>query len=578
MLTTKSKQRISHATDSIMSITSLALVVILLLLPAFFHTPNIAQEKSIHIVAIYTLFSTMLVLSPLAFIRPAFFCYLSIPFLLVMPFELIHVINYDGYTTLAAFVSTLETNPNEALEFQHNYRHYLYILYPIIIIGILGSIYYVRHHHRLHKKTRTAIFALFIATLLLFTAKTIYEQELKGINDYTPGLSELYTRLFSQNFPFSYFIKGRNYLKQREEVLKSLEQKKDFIFGATSDKEALSLHNPVIILVIGETSRAHNWQLNGYKRNTNPELVKRKDIFYFKNAISAATHTNQTIQLVLSRATPRNLNPIYSEKSIVTAFSEAGYKTFWISNQNMTGGVETTVYSISLEADKRIFTNTDYEVRSEFDEALIPALEKTLSENTNAPLFIVIHTMGSHEVYRNRYPENFEEFRPASKGDDYNFSSPDIKERLLNSYDNSILYTDYILDKLIEVTASTKRPSTLSYFSDHGENLLDDENNRFGHGGVIPTQYVTNIPMFIWTSNEFLSHRPEFHESILVNTMKPVSSLYLFDTLLDLGSINIDGYKNANSLANNNFTASDIYILNTEYKALNLGNSVIAEP
>ena len=546
---------------------SLTLLILLLLIPTIFQISNLAMEKSFAIVSIYTLFSALLLVLPLSFIRPALFGYISIPFLIIMPFELIHVINYDGYSTLAAFASTIESNPGEAGEFQHSYRHYFYVLFPLILVCIAATVFYIKRDYRLHLNIRVSIFVLFIATLSIFTAKTTYEQYIKGESHLGPGISNLYSRLFTQNYPFSYFSKGYKYIKQHNELIASLETKKDFVFGVTTDKQALLQNKPIIILVIGETARAHNWQLSGYHRQTNPNLKQRSNLLYYNNAISAATHTSQTIQLVLSRATPNNLEPIYSEKSIVTAFSEAGYKTIWISNQNMTGGVETSIYAIATESDERIFTGADYEVKSEMDEALIPILERSLQENKDTPLFIVIHTMGSHEVYRQRYPASFEKFKPSSRGDDYNFASPGIRERLLNSYDNSILYTDYILNRLIEVTSNENRMSTITYFSDHGENILDD-NNRFGHGGVIPTQYVTDIPMFIWASEEFQTQHPEIYENLSINTTKPVSNLYLFDTLLDIGSIQIDGFVNQYSLANKNFTPSDRYILNTSYKPL----------
>ena len=106
-----------------------------------------------------------------------------------MPFELIHVINYDGYSTLAAFVSTIESNPNEAFEFQHNYRHYLYILYPLILFCIAAIVFHIKSHHKPHLRVKIGIFILFIATLSIFTAKTTYEQYAKGESSYGPGLS-----------------------------------------------------------------------------------------------------------------------------------------------------------------------------------------------------------------------------------------------------------------------------------------------------------------------------------------------------------------------------------------------------
>ena len=309
-----------------------------------------------------------------------------------------------------------------------------------------------------------------------------------------------------------------------------------------------------------------NW--GGYTRETNPRLNLRDDITYFNNAITAATHTREAIQLALTRATPGNTFPINNEKSIVTAFSEAGYKTIWISNQNMTGGVETEIYPIAKEADETFFLGREYNINSAFDGDLIPVLEGVLASNMDAPMFIVIHTMGSHERYRMRYPPEFEIFKPASKGDDYNFVSQGIRERLINSYDNSIVYTDYILDLVISAASKTNRISTVTYFSDHGENILDDGSSRFGHGGVIPTRYVIDIPLIFWPSDQFKKTYPDKLQSIKHTSHKPVSVLNIFDTLLDIGRINISGYRAQNSLANNKFIPGKRLILNTEHHVI----------
>ncbi len=95
-----------------------------------------------------------------------------------------------------------------------------------------------------------------------------------------------------------------------------------------------------------------------------------------------------------------------------------------------------------------------------------------------------------------RYPESFEQFKSASKGDGYNWSSLGLRERLLNSYDNSILYTDYILDQFISILDKQNRNISFLYCSDHGENILDDGTNRFGHRGVVTTKYVIDVPFF----------------------------------------------------------------------------------
>lgn len=547
---------------------SLVFFILLLLLPAFLHSQNLAVDKGIIVISLYTAFAIALLLLPLAFMRPLLFGYLMTPFLLLMPFELLHVINYDGYTTLAGVTSAIETNPGELTEFIHSYRHYVYISYPFIILALILFYKNVKPDYRLATGTRITILLAFIGTLSIFTVKNTYDLYARNDSNITHGLKNLYNRLFYQNYPFSHLLKLRKYMEQNDIVKQTLAAKKDFQFGATADTELLQEQLPVVVLVIGETSRAHNWQLGDYTRKTNPNLIRRRNLYYFDNTVSAATHTSQTIKLVLSRATPRNLKPTYNEKSILSAFKEAGYKTVWLSNQNMTGGVETSVYAIATEAEESEFSVADYRVQPKMDEELLPSLQKILQDNSDTPLFIIIHTMGSHEVYRMRYPKSYEKFRPASRGDDYNFSSPGIRERILNSYDNSILYTDYVLDQIINTVSNSGRISSVSFFSDHGENLLDDKINRFGHGGVIPTLYVTDVPMFIWTSQEFEHINPEMVDALNINKSKPVSSLYLFDTLLDIGGINIKGHSPDFSLVDIDFKPSKRYILNTNYEPL----------
>lgn len=549
---------------------SFGFLILVLMMPAIAHIPNLAQEKGTVVIALYTLFSLLFLVLPLAIVRPVVFGYISIPFLILVPFELIHILNYDGYTTLAAFTSSMETNYNEATEFVHSYRHYLYLSYPVVVASIAAFFINVKRSYKLNVLAKTVIAIGFTAVIALFTVKNVYDLYARGDKHITHNLNSMYSRLLNQSYPYSYLLKAYKYTVQHNALMKSLEAKKDFLFGASFDSDTVKQTKPVVVLVIGETSRANNWQLSGYHRETNPKLMKRDNLFYYSNTISAATHTSQTIQLVLSRATPRNLDPVYTEKSIVSAFGEAGYKTVWISNQNMTGGVETAIFSVAKEADERIYSGGDYRISSEFDEVLIPALEKTLKKHAEEPLFIIIHTMGSHEVYRKRYPPDYEVFKPASKGDDYNFSSPGVKERILNSYDNSILYTDYILDSIIEALEKENRVSSVTFFSDHGENLLDDDENRFGHGGVIPTRYVTDVPMFIWTSRKFQEAHIDMYRNLNSNIKSPVSNLYLFDTLVDIGGINIKGYINKFSLANDSFGSASYerYILNTSYKPL----------
>lgn len=541
-----------------------------LALPSVIFSYILISQKGLLISIFYFVFFVSLLALPLTIIRPYYYGILVIPFLFLVPSELIHINHYDGYSTLSAFISTITTDYKESTEFFHNYRYYFYILLPIAISLTLAHFILIKPSHKLARNIKISIALTFIFAFLSFSTKTSHDSWLRNHNysDVKDALKELYSRLFLQNYPFSYIPKLYIYIDQQLVIKKYLQIKQGFKFNATTDIAQLNTQAPIHVLVIGETSRAHNWSLNDYTRNTNPLLAKRENLSYCDSAIAVATHTRESIQLSLTRATPHYLKPISHEKSLISAFNEAGYVTIWLSNQNMLGGVDTPIYVITQESKNSYFVGGDYNVTGSFDEELIPSLNKVLTENKTKPLLIVIHTIGSHEKYRMRYPAKFERFTPASKYDDYNWNSPGIRERLLNSYDNSILYTDFILDSFISILEQQQRPVSFIYFSDHGENILDDGTSRFGHGGVVPTKYVTDIPMFFWFSDEFKTINTKMVATVTANCKSKISSNYIFDTMINFGDITINNYKPKNSLASDSFKPKERFILNTSYKPI----------
>lgn len=543
-------------------------------IPGLVHIYQMISEKGLVVSSFYLLFHISFLLLPLVVIRPFYWGISLIPFLFLVPSEFIHVYHYDGYSTLSAFISSIETDPAEFKEFLYNYRIYFFIAIPISLTLIVFHFLIIKPSLKLHRSLKLSIVGLFIFAIFSFGAKTVYDLSARGQSwgESLSGLNEVYSRLFNQNFPYAYILKIHDYAEQRILYEQSIAHKKGFSFGAAAPKEYLNDHAPVHVIVIGETARAHNWSLNGYPRNTNPQLSDRSGLYYCDDAIAAATHTRESIMLTLTRATPKNTQPIYNEKSLITAFSEAGYKTFWLSTQNMTGGVDSQVYVLASEADEDAYIGGDYEFNTTYDEELIPELRHVLDNNKNSPLFIIIHTLGSHERYRMRYTPAFDHFQPSSEGDDYNWNSPGIRERLLNSYDNSILYTDYVLDSMIELLAETGRASSFLYFSDHGENILDDGSDRFGHGGVIPTKYVTDIPFFFWFSDQYRNLETEIVGNISEHCKKPISTDNVFDTLLDLGKVEISNHRTTKSLGNKNFENTERYILNTSFEPIKYSN------
>lgn len=150
-----------------------------------------------------------------------------------------------------------------------------------------------------------------------------------------------------------------------------------------------------------------------------------------------------------------------------------------------------------------------------------------------------MHTIGSHYQYQLRYPHHFDIFKPSLKDLPEEKISSDLsnKEKLINSYDNSIFYTDYFISSIIKRIASLKSVGAVIYISDHGEDLLDDERNLFLHGNKEITRYVAHIPLFIWLSDLYKNYFPQKTAAVLSNKQEKISIDNIFYSLLDMADI-----------------------------------------
>ena len=156
-------------------------------------------------------------------------------------------------------------------------------------------------------------------------------------------------------------------------------------------------------------------------------------------------------------------------------------------------------------------------------------------------MFIVLHMGGSHFAYSLRYPQEFEVFSPTLPGySSFEGQNARNSREFRNAYDNSILYSDFVLAEVIERLMKTDRSAALLYTSDHGQNLYDDEREKFMHGTVDPSRVEAHVPLFVWFSDEYARRHPERPLMASRNRDRPVSVESLFTWLLDLGSV---GYK-----------------------------------
>lgn len=286
----------------------------------------------------------------------------------------------------------------------------------------------------------------------------------------------------------------------------------------------------VYVLVIGETSRADNWQLFGYERRTNPLLSERGDLLIYPKTLTQSNITHKSVPLMLTWTSAHNFgDSIYESKSVIDAFNEAGYRTAFLSNQ---GRNHSFIDFFAREAQTSKWLSDDG--RHHYDDELLPELERVIDQSPSNKVFVVLHTYGSHYNYRERYRPEQAVFRPDEH------TSPELSNRpqMLNAYDNTIVRTDSLLATVIGMLEAHGGVAAMLYTSDHGEDILDDARERYLHASPVPTYYQLHVPLVMWLSEEFRAAHPEAAAAAAAHQNEEVaSSRTVFHTLLDLAGI-----------------------------------------
>jgi glucan phosphoethanolaminetransferase (alkaline phosphatase superfamily) len=322
----------------------------------------------------------------------------------------------------------------------------------------------------------------------------------------------------------------------------------DFTFNASKPVQ-VDNNREIYVLVVGETARAMEWSLYGYERETSPRMDKLPGLVYFKDAITQSNNTHKSVPIILSAASAEEYDVLYQKKSIITAFKEAGFHTVAIVNQKLTGSLISTFYrEADTYIDMSAFHTGSY-LASSHDDAILPYLQKEVDE-AEGNLFIVLHTYGSHFNYSERYPKEFALYTP-DKADRIRAT---CKSKLRNAYDNSILFTDYVLGEVVGILEKSGACSSMLYLSDHGEDIFDDARARYLHASPIPTYYQLHIPYLLWFSDTYQRDYPGKYRQALEHKAWPVSTNSVFHTMLDLAGIETKEADPSLALTNEAFT------------------------
>ncbi|MBV3387700.1 phosphoethanolamine transferase [Segatella copri] len=474
--------------------------------------------------------------------RPGKMIWWAFIFVFFAAFQLVLLYLFGtGVIAVDMFLNLVTTNPGEAMELLDNLAPAVvgvFVVYlPLLILGGVN----IRRDSRLSVsfQQRVRHWAMQIGAIGLFCLLASY----LVVDGY-----RMRNQLYPVNVCYNLYLAfERNAASDNYR-----EASRDFKFDARSEHSATAPE--VYVMVVGETARAHNFSLYGYPRNTNPLLFKTPGIKAFPNVTTQSNTTHKSVPMLLSAASAEDFERLFHEKGILAAFKEAGFHTVFISNQLPN---HSFIDFLGEQADEHYFLKKeDASQGNHYDEDLLQKLDEILplaDASSSAhyhyryrKLFVVLHSYGSHFNYQERYPRSFAYFKPDSKSE----AKPENRRDLLNAYDNTIRYTDYILHGIVErlqkwegVQTKTdgvydQPTSAMLYTSDHGENIFDDERSLFLHAAPKASDYELHVPFIIWTSAGFSKQYPDILKALGENRSKQVqSSLSAFHTMLGIGGI-----------------------------------------
>lgn len=453
-----------------------------------------------------------------------------IPLMVFAAFQIVLLFLYgESIIAIDMFLNVMTTNFTEATELLANLKSAIATVLIIYIPPIAAGIYFVCRHVLLDevKELLFRRIALWIcaAGIVLLLLTCVFEPEFKPRRELFPyNVCENLVSAIVRTYTSSHYD--------------------DTSAGFSYKPQAT--HNDTVpeiyVIVIGETSRAANWQLNGYGRQTNPLLSQEPNLVSFGKALSEINTTHKSVPMLMSYLTADNFGEeVAKTKSIFSAFNELGYETSFISNQRRN---HSYIDFYGSEAKKVNFL-TDAN-GPQADSSLLQPFRVAISDKNRNKIFIILHTYGSHFEYNKRYPADMAYFKP----DNNSSADPSNREQLVNAYDNTIRYTDMTLASIIDILRDSGRVAALIYTSDHGEDIFDDERERFLHASPVATYYQLHVPMIVWTSDRYNELYPEKTFSLRNNSNKDVSSsASVFHTVLDLAGITSPYYNKSLSLS-----------------------------
>lgn len=326
------------------------------------------------------------------------------------------------------------------------------------------------------------------------------------------------------------------------------------------------------LVVIGESLNKNHMSLYGYPRDTTPLLLEHSragDLLVLNRAYSSHTHTAPTLGMSLTESNQQNGKDYFDSLSILNILKRAGVESTWITNQTLHGKWDNMISIIAHQSDQLISFNRwvgSVMNTSEYDEVVLNACGDLLSSNRETNRVIFVHLMGNHWRYSERYPEAYAVFTEdnypvtlkAGTGAD-----AEIRQKV-NTYDNSVLYNDFVVASLLSLLKKTGGVSGFIYLADHADDVYggrDHYSSQFSFE-------MTQIPMLVWLSHEYRQRYPLKYQAVTSHAVELYCNDSLYDTLIGMLNIQTDRVESIHDLFSDDYQLDpdDAYTLHGKVK------------
>lgn len=334
--------------------------------------------------------------------------------------------------------------------------------------------------------------------------------------------------------PYSIYFSLRDFAVNRQNVATVRD-------NFAGERAVAADNSPDVIFVLGESLRADHLPMNGYHRNTMPNLSAMDNLVSFTDIYSEATFTDTSVPRLLTRADAREPGRAYTEQSFITLFKNAGYETAWFANQDLS---KSYTY-FAHEADTLVYCNAGrsfYSYEKWLDADMLPAIADWLGRERGKRKLAVVHTIGSHWWYKSHYTESQARFKPEVTHKDVGGLTVG---QMINSYDNTIIATDGFLRDLYGMVRD--RNAVIFFVSDHGEGL--GEEGVFLHASDTPPLH--RPACFVIFTPRFEALFPGKAGALRRNRNLADSTDAVFHTVLDLAAIETNVASPSKSLTRN---------------------------